>query len=316
MTTDAKPLFQTETEAAHKLTAKFGDHKVVNLEHDGEKVPVLVLPEGRKATSIQHFIDEIRAHPVRREGTSAMQDLDSFVAMTNRFKSDFSAVFGLCDAETADLSLTTVFDYHDPSEKKDGMPRFMRHKCTYRFPVSDEWKAWMSMNDNWLDQNEFAEFLEEHIIDVAAPPAFDSKPDLNDFEKHLLNLVSTLESKFTGPSGILELSRGLSIRTEEKFESRQKLATGELAITFSNEHKDEQGGKLKVPDLFLINIPVFKNGANYLIPVRLRFRKDGPKLAWKFLLHRTELIVNHAFEEGCTKVKAETELPLFIGRSE
>ncbi len=316
MTTDAKPLFQTETEAAHKLTAKFSDHKVVDLKDDGMTVPVLILPDGRTATSIQPFIDEIRDHPKRRKGTSAMQDLDSFVAMTNRFKSDFSAVFGTCNAESADLSLTTVFDYHDPSENKDGIPRFMDHKCIYRFPVSDEWKAWMSMNDNWLDQNQFAEFLEEHIIDVAAPPAFDSKPDMTEFDKHLLNLVSTLESKFTGPSGILELSRGLIIRTEEKFESRQKLSTGELSITFSNEHRDEQGGKLKVPDLFLINIPVFKNGANYLIPVRLRFRKDGAKLVWKFLLHRTELIVNHAFEEGCAKVKDETKLPLFIGYPE
>lgn len=59
-----------------------------------------------------------------------------------------------------------------------------------------------------------------------------------------------------------------------------------------------------------------KGGANYLIPVRLRFRKDGQKLLWKFLLHRTELIVNHAFDEGCAKVKAETSLPLFIGQSE
>lgn len=316
MTTEAKALYQTETEAAHELTAKFGEHKVVDLNHDGIKVPVMVLPDGRNVSSIKRFIDEAREHPKRREGTSAMQNIDSFVAMTNRFKGDHSAVFGICKAEEADLSLTTVFDYHDPADTKDGTPRFMSHKCVYRFPVSDEWKAWMVMNDEWINQNDFAEFLEEHIIDVAAPPAFDSKPDLTEFEKHLLNLISTLGSKFTGPSGILELSRGLSIRTEETLQQRQSLATGEMALTFSNEHKNTEGGKLMVPDLFLINIPVFKNGANYLIPVRLRFRKDGPKLLWKFLLHRTELIVNHAFNEGCEKVKAETELPLFIGQSE
>jgi uncharacterized protein YfdQ (DUF2303 family) len=316
MTTEAKTSFQTETEAAHKLTAKFGDHKLVELSHDGIKVPVMILPEGRKAASVQEFLDEVRDHPKQRQGTSLMQNLDSFVAMTNRFKGDHSAVFGICDTTTANLSLTTVFDYHDPSEVKDGIPRFMEHKCVYRFPVSDEWKAWMAMDDKWISQNDFAEFLEEHIIDVAAPPAFDSKPDLTEFEKHLLNLISTLGSKFTGPSGILELSRGLSMRTEETLQQRQNLATGETALTFSNEHKNTEGGKLVVPDLFLINIPVFKNDANYLIPVRLRFRKDGTQVVWKFLLHRTELIVNHAFDEGCAKVKAETNLPLFIGQSE
>ncbi|WP_430470042.1 DUF2303 family protein [Thalassospira lucentensis] len=316
MPAETPAFFQTETEAAHKLTAKFGDHKIVDVKHDGVQVPVIILPEGRTAGSVQEFIDEVREHPKRRKGTSVMQNLDSFVDMTNRFKSDFSAVFGINNAASADLSLTTVFDYHDPSETEDGIPRFMGHRCVYRFPMSDEWRAWMDQDDEWLDQNSFAEFLEEHIIDIAAPPAFDAKPDLTEFEKHLLNLISTLGSKFTGPSGILELSRGLSIRTEEKLESRQNLATGEIALKFSNEHQNTEGGKLVVPDLFLINIPVFKNGPCYLIPVRLRFRKDGAKVLWKFLLHRTELILNHAFGEGCDKVKAETELPLFLGAPE
>jgi uncharacterized protein YfdQ (DUF2303 family) len=314
---DTDTTTRTEIDAAHDLVRQYSDHAFIDILHNGIDAPAIVMPEGRTIQSLKKLIDEFREHPERRKGDSAMLDLDSFIDITNRFKSPFSAVFAVNEASTAgDLKVTSVFDYHDPQTGDDSHARFMGHKAHYRFPLSDEWKAWHGKNDALLDQSDFAEFLEDHITEVAAPPEIGQKPELTDFEKHLANLIASLQSRICGPSSLMELSRGLEIRTEEKLESTQRLATGEMSLTFSTEHKDSTGGQLKVPDLFVINIPVFKNGPSYLIPVRLRFKKSGGKVEWKFMLHRSEIVLDHAFREAAEKVREKTELPVFYGRHE
>ncbi|PKR54255.1 DUF2303 family protein [Thalassospira marina] len=306
---------RSDLDALHDLVRKYGEHEIVDVDDHCVHAQAITLPDGRKMQSLKPLFDEFRDFPERREGTASMHDIDSFIDITNRFKNpEYSAVFAFNDAtDTGILKLISVFDYHDPQTTHMGHARFMAHKAVYNFPLSDEWKAWHAKHDEFIPQADFAEFLEDHIIEVAAKPDLAQKPDLTDFEQYLLNLTGTLGSNPCGPSTLMELSRGLTIRTEERLETSQRLATGETALTFSTEHKDAAGGQLKVPDLFLINIPVWKGGPTYLIPVRLRFKKQGPGVLWKFMLHRSDLVLGHAFRETSEKVQAQTELPLFYG---
>ena len=113
----------------------------------------------------------------------------------------------------------------------------------------------------------------------------------------------------------MELSRGLSVRENLQAKSAVNLDTGEGEIKWVSEHSDEEGRPLKIPNLFLICIPVFENtGVAYRIAVQLRYRLRDGKVTWIYTMYRVELIFDHAISEACKRVKAETELPLILGR--
>lgn len=87
-------------------------------------------------------------------------------------------------------------------------------------------------------------------------------------------------------------------------------------MQFSEQHQDEKGAPLKVPGAFLLGIQVFKGGALYQVPARLRYRVTNQVVSWSFALYRTDVLFQHAFTEACETAKAQTELPLFVGSPE
>jgi len=140
-------------------------------------------------------------------------------------------------------------------------------------------------------------------------------PDLNESE-HLKRLVALLGGQFAGPEKLMDLSRGLRIHENATTVNVVNTFSGEGEVVFSSEHEDEAGEKLKVPNLFLIGIPIFKNGTNYRIACRLRFRKVSSAIVWTYDLYRADVAFNDAFSEACEQAADETGLPLFYGAPE
>ena len=73
---------------------------------------------------------------------------------------------------------------------------------------------------------------------------------------------------------------------------------------------------MKVPNAFLIAIPVFELGERFVIPVRLRYRLNQGHVRWTLALYRSELVFDTAVRETCAKAAAGTGLPLFYGSPE
>ena len=179
------------------------------------------------------------------------------------------------DNNRNDASLTAVLDYH--RKNHDGAPRFGEHRAVYRFPLSDEWKAWAQHDGEAMSQAEFAEFLEDRISDVEVPPNLDKVKDDDEPGKRLKSLLDTLGGKLASPAKLMELPN--EGHGEERVHQAQNLATGEAQIQYTHEHIDEQGAPLKVPNLFLINVPVFNSGDLFRQPVRLRYRVRGGQIS-------------------------------------
>ena len=62
------------------------------------------------------------------------------------------------------------------------------------------------------------------------------------------------------------------VSVETSVQQAVTLATGEITINFAEQHKDGAGAPIRIPNLFLIAVPVFEAGDAYRIPVRLRYR--------------------------------------------
>lgn len=293
---------RTEAEAVAELV-RAGEARVMTVHSpDGGSAEVLVLPSALRVQSIAQYVDEGRDAPRRARGTAELTTLASFIAHVNLFKNPDSCIFA--DRSGSKPALVAVLDYnrHGP----EGAPRYGQHRTRYAFPLSEEWLAWKAASGSALAQDRFAAFLEDHLTDVADPA--NASPTA-------ILFAGLFGCSFASASRLLELSRGLSVNVGARVQSHVSLATGETSIAFATAHADETGAPLKVPGAFLLGIPVFRGGALYQIPARLRYRV-ATNLTWSFEMYRADAVFDHAIDEACEAAASETELPVFMGAPE
>ncbi len=269
---------------------------------DGGTASVLILPSALEAHSIKEFVDEYRLEPDRRRGTATLYELDSFIAHAKRFLDKDSMLFA--DPKPTAPALLVVFDYHRAGS---GKPRFGDHRARYAFPLSDEWTRWSSHNTSTMGQQPFAEWIENNLADIAPP---------DNIGAGVKQFVAQIGGSFASPSRLLELAHNLSIRVGSKIHHAQNLGSGETQFTYVTEHQDEAGAPLKIPSAFLLAIPVFRGGARYQIPARLRYRVKEGAVVWFYDLYRTDVVFDHAFKESCERAHKEIDLPLLYGSPE
>ncbi len=295
----------SETDALAKLVTEHIRPSLVELDEVGRRI--LVLPKGLETHSIKNLLDEYRTAPERKIGVAMLGDLASFIAHAQRFADIDSALFASADPKRP--TLLSVLDYHEKSEAGEpGDPRFGQHRGFYAFPLSDEWLAWTSNNAKGMLQQKFAEFVEDRIVDILGDPTRAGARARDVAEK--------IQVSFAPASRLLELSRGMSIRSNSKVATALNLASGEVQVSYATSHEDEGGGKMNVPAAFLIGIPVFRNGDLYELPVRLRYRLSEGVLSWFYELYGADRIFEHAFKEACEAASQATGLPLFVGAPE
>jgi uncharacterized protein YfdQ (DUF2303 family) len=276
----------------------------LGLDAHGEDQSVLVVKRGFDVFDMKPFLDEYLTAPERRKGTATFSSLQSFVHHATRFADEDSALF--CDDNPKTPSLTSVLDYHRKGAK--GSPQFTEHRGVYRFPLSDEWKAWNARNGVQMSQTDFARFIEDRLVDIADPAG--ASP-----EGSAVDWANRVGAKFASPSRILELSRGLHVHVKSQVRNEGRLESGEAQIMFASSHEDINGRPLDVPSAMLLAIPVFRLGPLYPVPVRLRYRVDGTIL-WHFELARVDAVFENAIDGACTEASSGTNLPLFRGSPE
>ena len=269
----------------------------------GVEAPVSVGKNGVSALPASLF-DEYRAQPVRRTGTAVLTELDSLIAHVNRFKDADTALFA--NDNRSSPSITAVIDYHRAGA--DSEPRFGQHRAKFAFPLSDEWKAWTGANKKTMRMIEFAAFLEDRIIDVLEGG--------EELPADMARFVKAIGGNIASPTRLMEIAVGLKVNEKSAVGETVNLSSGEGEISFVSQHTDGSGKPLKVPNLFLVGVPVFKGGPAYRIAVRLRYRKaDGGLMFW-YEMWREDRIFDDAFSEAVTKARDETGLPVFMGAPE
>lgn len=263
--------------------------------------PVLIDRKTGAARSVKALVEEYRERPARKTGTAKVFTLESFCDLTNRHKTADSVIFA--DTNWHQPSLTTVVDYH--SKDAVGEPDNGKHRIHYEFPLSEEWAAWMGLDGQQMDQKAFAEWIEEHLPELAAPTA----AEVEDLEKTFNMAVAT-------PNKMVMLSRGLQVNVESRVKNSTTLQSGEGEILFEEEHRDAAGNKLSVPGLFILAIPPFFMGEPVRMPVRLRYRVISGQVRWTFKIFRPDVYITSQIEEDLATAAQKTGLPHFRGKPE
>lgn len=291
------------------VAREFSGVRVVELvEPDtGVKAPALLRGNGEHCLLSANTFNDYRSAPKQITGLAGLTRLPSFIDHVNRFKRPESALFA--SDNPTHPSLTAVFDYHNRVHDQD-VPAFGRHIATYRFPLSEEWKAWVDSNGKRMDIATFAAFLEDRIIDVELVKFTDLNEDMKRF-------IGSTNGSIGTPTKLVELSRGITIHENSVVTDVRNLSSGEGQISFQSEHSDQSGATLAIPTVFVICIPVFSNSEDfYRMVCRLRYRKTQDGVVFWYELWRSDRVFLAAFDEAIEKAKLETALPLFMGTHE
>ncbi|BCJ90023.1 hypothetical protein IZ6_07580 [Terrihabitans soli] len=262
-------------------------------------IPALYDRKEHKLISVKDLIESQRQKPAEIKGKAQTGTLASFIELINRHKSADSVVF----AKTAwpQPGFLAVIDYH----KVDHNPDWQRHKIAYDFPVTEEFKVWMEFDGKKMEQAEFAAFLEEHAAELASP---------TDAE---INLYGPLfKSAFATPNQLIDLSRELEVFVGAKVKRGARIQTGETQLEFTTEHHNAAGQKIDIPGIFILNVRPFVDGDEVRIPVRLRYRLDGPGIFWFYQMYRWEEDLRQRVLNDLAYVGEQTKLPTFEGSPE
>ena len=217
--------------------------------------PYAVIPDGYQL----HNLEKLLATPSRKRGNTLLTEAASFIAVVNDQKTGATRLY--CQTGNKP-GFTAVFnDTHVDAGWRD-------HRATYVPLLSPEWLIWAGANGRQQTQADFAQFIEANLPDIAEPSGAD----------------------------VLAVSRTLEAKKKVNFASSIRLSDGSHQFTYE---EDVQGsahkGQLKVPEVFVLAIPVFEGSDPRRIEARLRYRiGDGGKLAIWYELVRPHKVIEAA----------------------
>ncbi len=264
------------------------------------EIPVHFDRKAQSLQSVHALFEQWRIRPERRKGTATVDTLESFIDLVKRHADAESSVI-FADATMPRPALTAVLDYHDMA----GVPGWGQHRVVYPFPVTDEFKGWLAMDAKPMEQREFAEFLEEHAAELAAP----MDQERSDFERLFKCTMAT-------PADMITLSRHLEILVGRKVTRAERLQTGEATVEFIEEHTTKGGEKVDIPGCFMVNVPPFVDGDTARFPARLRYRVGSGSIIWFYQLYRPMQVLRDRVRSDLDYAAEDLGLPKFQGKPE
>lgn len=301
--TSAAPATRTETEALAAVLRGAPEATLLDLDRDRDAPLLAAVPAGRTLVDLKPFYDAWRDRPERTTGTATLLTERSFIDHVMRFRATGAhcAVF----VNVQPPRLTAVFNYATA-----GGPDWLDHRALFNCPLSDEFRAWLTANGKVMTQHDFAAFLEDRICDIYVPA------DDNDVPEIVRQFRATVGGSVATASALVALSRGLKLTEAAKVQQAVNLSSGESTIAYASEHRDEVGGRVTVPSLFMIAVPVFDDGALYRFACRLRYRVKAGEIVWFYEIFQVSRSLRHALDELAVRVATQTDVPLFYGTPE
>ena len=225
----------------------------------------MTVPDGYRIEDIETYLPA----PARMRGTILCETPDAFVSYFNRFHSQgVSMAF----SSTEDFRVKGILDWHSIS---GNAPGFGDHTVVYAAPRSPEWGVWMARNEEPYSQADFSQFVEDNVKDIRVPAGAD----------------------------VLEVARQLEVKKSVEFASALRLSDGQREFTYNEEvNGTTHRGQMKVPEEFVLGIPVFLGGELYEVTARLRYRIDHGKLRIWYNLLNPHLIEQDAFSGVVGKI--------------
>lgn len=224
-------------------------------------------------------LEELLPAPTRSRGHTTMRDMASFISIVKQeSRAEQTRIYGCYEP----ASFKAVFNDNFMES-----PGWRDHTATFSCPQSAEWRTWAAKNKIKMTQADFAQFIEDNLPDIASPTAAD----------------------------MLEISRTLEAKKKVNFASGIRLSNGQNELTYEEEISGTAAkGKLQIPEIFTIGIPVLEGGDKYAVECRLRYRiEEGGKMFMWYDMLRPHKVVEDAIKQVWLSIEEGTGLPILNG---
>lgn len=222
--------------------------------------------------------DQYKALPTRKTGTTLVRDAASFLALWGKHGDDASEIYSDADK----LTVTAVLNANasDAADWGD-------HRIRLELRETDAWKQWARADGQLMPQEQFAEFIEDHLPEILEPAAAD----------------------------MLEIAQSISGTVKAEFASGTRLATGQRQLQYTETvaAKAGQKGNLVIPETFVVGLVPFEGSDGYKISARLRYRIEGNGLRLGYKLDRPADVRAKAFTDVIERIRTDIDHPVLNG---
>ena len=224
-----------------------------------------IVPKDFALQDISKAVEAMQATPRRKRGTVQLKSLDSLLAYcTDQDEADDPASnHGYIYADPDTRRITAVFNDQRSNEG------WRDHRAEFKAEYTPEFSKWVSNDKKQFTQSEFAEFIEDNLVDITEPAA-----------QALLDVATTIQAK-----------------TDINFSSAKRLQNGQVQLQYTENIDARAGanGALEIPKEFALGLRIFKNGEGYKIKARLKYRLHSGTIKFWYELDRVERAIEDAF---------------------
>jgi len=228
--------------------------------------------------------------PLMSAGTFRFHQLEGFIDyIVNHFhRGPRAELWADCNKHT----ITAVLDGHqrndhDPLNVGMQEPGWGVHRAILEFQLTAAWSEWSEFCKKNHPQDEFADFLEDHLSDIVEPDAAD----------------------------LLEIASSLSVASGVKFQQALRLASGEVSFQYTEEHNASAGmqNQLKIPKSITLALAPFEGSDPFKVPARFRYLLRDQKLTLRLLLDRPDQILRSSINDAIIVIEEQTDLIVYHG---
>lgn len=214
----------------------------------------------------------------RKTGRTVVRDAASFLTYWAKHHADASEIY----SDVEQLTITAVLDAHAAAE-----PGFGEHRLHLALRRTKAWEEWTGLDGKLLTQDQFANFLEDHLAYLVDPDA----------------------------ATMLEIAQSIKASTKAEFQSSSRLQSGERKFSFVEDTKASAGAKgdIAIPETFKIAVPPFEGADAYSMTARFKYRIDRGQLALGFKLEQPEERAKAAFADVLAAIAEGVDTPILNG---
>lgn len=254
---------QTILEAGRQLARAV---KQVDIYEDPDGgFPMLFVPDGYDVVDVEEHLPR----PFRLKQSVSLDTPDALVTYLKEFgDKERTIVF----VDRASGTYRAAIDYH----RAHAEPSWKGHNATLALVQTQAWKDWQGANLQAKNQFDFAQFIEDHIPEIADPAG-----------GLLMDLIMSFEA-----------------HRSAQFASTVRLNDGTVRLTFNEEISgSRQGGEVNVPTTFKLYLAPYEGTASRIITARLRYRLQGANLQLWFDILRLNEVREQAVDEVTAGLK-------------
>ncbi|MFC8625653.1 DUF2303 family protein [Streptomyces anulatus] len=218
--------------------------------------------------------------PARKSGTTLVRDVDSFLAYFDKHGDSNTEVY----ADVERRTITAVLDAHTDEDARWG-----GHRVELHLRETSAWRAWTSMDGQLVPQGQFAEFIEDNLVDLVEPTA----------------------------ATMLELAESFEVTTSAEFQSSQRLDSGARKFSYVEEQTGKAGhkGDITIPATLTLALRPFEGTEPYKVIARFKYRLDKAKgeLRLGFKIERPGDVLAAAFADIRTLIDSDVPMAVLNG---